>query len=316
MMRCAVIISIITPCLNRAGFVAEAVESVLQQEYPLVEHIVMDGGSTDGTLELLDLYPQLKVTSQPDAGLYDAINKGLHLAQGEVIGFLNTDDLYESRIFDVVAQTFINHPEIDALVGGSSIFHEKDDGTRVTLAEFSCVPQHELLSRATEGAPIFNAWFFRRRLCHELAGFDLRYRYVADRDFLIRMALQGRAYASLDKPVYKYRMHPGSFTLSGSDSGEHPFMFESRTLAERYICSNVNPGAVKHFRKWHSQIVNEQIWTAYRRKGFGSILRYMLIGLRYNAGWPRLFMIKFLERLSLFLPLLRRTSQDSSLPVD
>jgi glycosyltransferase involved in cell wall biosynthesis len=309
-----VLISIITPCLNRAGYVAEAVESVLHQEYPAIEHIVMDGGSTDGTLDVLERYSHLTVLSQPDKGLYDAINKGLQLAQGEVIGFLNTDDLYEPGIFSVVAQTFIDRPEINALVGGASIFFEEPGGARATLAEYPCVPQNELLPRATEGAPIFNAWFFRRQLCRQLAGFDLRYRYVADRDFLIRLALQGHAYASLDRPVYRYRMHPGSFTLSGTDSGEDAFMFESRALAQAYIRSDLNHDALNYFKRWHSQIVNEQIWTAYRKKGVLRILRYMLVGLRYDAGWPALFMGRFRERLSLLLFSSRHTNRGSSPP--
>jgi glycosyltransferase involved in cell wall biosynthesis len=306
-------ISIITPCLNRVEFVAEAVESVQQQNYSDWEHLVMDGGSTDGTLELLSQYPHLKVLSQPDKGLYDAINKGFHMARGEVIGFLNTDDLYEPAIFNIVAQTFADHPEIDAVVGGASIFHEKQSGKRGTVAEFPAVPRNKLLYRATEGAPIFNAWFFRQGLCAQLDGFDLRYLYVADRDFLIRMALQGNAFAALDRPFYRYRMHPGSLTLTGADSGEDPFMFECRDLAEQYLHSNLRRPASDYFKAWHSQIVNEQILTAYRKRELLRALRYMLVGLRYNRKWPATFIGKVFERLSLRAS--RRNNRDRSLPV-
>lgn len=309
------LISIITPCLNRAGFIAEAVESVLQQNDATSEHIVMDGGSIDGTLDVLSRYTHLRVFSQPDKGIYDAINKGLQKAHGDVVGLLNTDDLYEPGIFGVIASTFANNPEIDAVVGGASIFTDRPEGARVTLAEFPCVAQNELLWRATVGAPVFNAWFFRKRLCDELGGFDLSYLYVADRDFLIRMALQRKRYASLDRAFYKYRMHPGSYTLSGSDSGEAPFMFECRSLAEKYIHANAGTAVTKCFKEWHSQIVNEQIWTAYRKRGFSRLAWYMLVGLRYNARWPVLFMKKVFERLAIFLSSFRRTNQDNSLPV-
>lgn len=295
------IVSIITPCLNRAGFVAEAVESVQQQDYPSVEHIIMDGGSTDGTLALLEGYSHLRVYSQPDNGIYDAINKGVRQSQGEVIGFLNTDDLYEPDIFAAVAQTFVAYPEIDALVGGASIFYEESEDQPVTLASFPGIPQGELLARATQGAPVFNAWFFRKRLFDQLGEFDLGYLYVADRDFLIRMAFQGTSYATLNRPFYRYRMHPGSYTLSGYDSGEEPFMFECRALAERYIHSNVSPEALQCFKAWHSQIVNEQILTAYRKRAFPRAFGYMLAGLRHNVRWPMLFLEKFIERLSVFL---------------
>jgi len=257
----------------------------------------MDGGSTDGTLDVLDHYPHLRIFSQPDEGIYDALNKGLRLAHGEVIGFLNTDDLYEPGIFGTVAQMFKDNPDIDALVGGASIFYQKFPGEWVTLTTFPCILREELLARSTKGAPIFNAWFFRKRLFDGVGLFDTRYLYVADRDFLIRMAFQNRIYASLDSPFYHYRMHPGSYTLSGQDSGEDAFMFECRALAERYIHrQGISPKALKCFRAWHSQITAEQILTAWRKKALGRISEYMLMGLRYNyLGWPKIFVSKVIE---------------------
>ncbi len=81
------LISIITPCLNRAEFIAEAVESVLSQDYPNVEHIIMDGGSTDGTLEVLKRYPHLRVVSEPDEGMYTAINKDWISLKGRLLAY-------------------------------------------------------------------------------------------------------------------------------------------------------------------------------------------------------------------------------------
>lgn len=259
----------------------------------------MDGGSTDGTLEVLGRYPHLRVYSEPDKGIYDALNKSIRLTQGEVIGFLNTDDLYEPGIFGTVAQAFKDDPDIDALVGGASIFYDKSQVEVMTLATFPSIPQNELLIRATEGAPIFNAWFFRKRLFDELGVFDTRYLYVADRDFLIRMAFQNSSYASMNRPFYRYRMHPGSYTLSGQDSGEAGYMFESRDLAERYLrLKGISPRALKSFKAWHSQITTEQILTTLRKKAFGRMSGYMLIGLRYNyIGWPKIFVSKVMERL-------------------
>ena len=307
----ALLISIITPCLNRVGFIAEAVESVLKQDSSRFEHIIVDGGSTDGTLEILKRYPHLQVISQPDDGIYDALNKGIHLAQGEVIGFLNTDDLYERDIFGTVAQAFADHSEIDALVGGARILHEKSRGDWVALATFPSVSQNELLMRATQGVPIFNAWFFRRRLFEEIGMFDTRYLYVADRDFLIRMAFQSRPYTNLDELFYHYRMHPGSFTLSGQDSGEAGYMFESRALAERYIrLKDIRTADLKYFKTWHSQITAEQIVTAWRKKAIGRMFQFMRVGFRYNTfGWPGIFLGKTLER---FIVLINRISGEKS----
>ena len=296
-------LSIITPCLNRAGFVAEAVESVLHQDYSEVEHIIMDGGSTDGTLEVLARYPHLRVFSQADEGIYDALNKGVRLADGEVIGFLNSDDLYEADIFGSVAQTFQDHPEIEALSGGASILQEDSKGKWTSLAAFPCIPQNELLIRATQGAPIFNAWFFRKSLVDRLAGFDTRYLYVADRDFLINMAFQAARYTGLERDFYHYRMHPGSCTLSGRDRGEDEYVFESRELAERYLREkNISKEARRVIKAWHSQITTEQILTARRAGAYRRVLNYMLVGMQHNPwGWPRVFVSKFFERLPFFL---------------
>jgi len=275
----------------------------MKQDISSVEHFIMDGGSSDGTLDVLKRYPHLRVISQHDDGIYDSLNKGIHLAQGEVIGFLNTDDLYEQDIFGKVVETFSNHPEIDALVGRASILHEISTGNWEIYATFPAILADELLLRATQGAPIFNAWFFRRRLFEDIGPFDTHYFYVADRDFLIRMALQHRVYASLDKPFYQYRMHSGSITLSGQDSGEADYMFESRILAERYIGKKDIPSAnLSYFKTWHSQITAEQIVTAWRKKAMRRIFQYSLVGLRFNIwGWPGIFIRKVIERFTVLL---------------
>ena len=88
-------ISIVTPSFNQGRYIASTIESVLAQEYPNVEHIVVDGSSTDGTVEILKQYPHLKTFSEPDRGQGEAINKGFRLATGEIWGFLNSDDTSE-----------------------------------------------------------------------------------------------------------------------------------------------------------------------------------------------------------------------------
>ncbi|MBE3118097.1 MAG: glycosyltransferase [Candidatus Atribacteria bacterium] len=118
--RNQLLISIITPSLNRADMIVTAIESVLAQNYPYFEHIIIDGGSTDGTLNVLGKYPHLRLISELDRGMYDAINKGLALASGEIIGFLNTDDLFADDIFAKVAKKF-DDDRILVVAGGPVI---------------------------------------------------------------------------------------------------------------------------------------------------------------------------------------------------
>src|ERR1051325_2927905 len=120
-------LSIITPCLNRAQNVESAIQSVLTQGYADVEHIIVDGGSTDGTLEILTRYPHLKVLSEKDHGMYEALNKGFDLASGEIVGFLNTDDLYADNVFPCAIECFTDE-SIDAVSGKAQIFKEEKDG--------------------------------------------------------------------------------------------------------------------------------------------------------------------------------------------
>src|SRR4029079_8178684 len=98
------LVSIVTPSYNQGRFVEATIRSVLDQRSPRIEHIVVDGGSTDGTLDVLARYPKVKWTSEPDSGQADAVNKGFRRAAGEIVGWLNSDDLYlESAVAEAVA---------------------------------------------------------------------------------------------------------------------------------------------------------------------------------------------------------------------
>jgi glycosyltransferase involved in cell wall biosynthesis len=101
-------ISIITPSFNQGKFIEDAIQSVLNQNYQDVEHIVIDNCSTDNTMEVLKKYPHIKFISEPDQGQSDALNKGFRLATGEIIGWLNCDDFYLPGAFKIVADELIN----------------------------------------------------------------------------------------------------------------------------------------------------------------------------------------------------------------
>src|SRR5713226_4506797 len=110
-------ISVVTPTFNSRHTLRETIESVLRQGYPRYEHIVMDGGSTDGTLDILRQYPHLKWVSEKDKGHYDAMNKGILKAKGEVVNILNSDDCYRPGTLELVGNAFSAHPGWDGLFG-------------------------------------------------------------------------------------------------------------------------------------------------------------------------------------------------------
>jgi glycosyltransferase involved in cell wall biosynthesis len=213
-------ISIVTPCLNRANFLRATIESVIAQEYPDLEHLIIDGGSTDGTLELLRGYPHLRVVSEPDRGVYDAINKGIKLATGEVVIFLNSDDLLVPGALALSAEIFRNAIGTMMVSAGCQIFRSASDGSEIEMHRYDNPREYALSFRnVTIGRPNINARFIRRKVFDQIGTFDPEYTVAADRDFLIRAALRQVPDAPVGKVLYRYRWHAASLTMNpGNDS--------------------------------------------------------------------------------------------------
>ncbi|MDP1808306.1 MAG: glycosyltransferase family 2 protein [Actinomycetota bacterium] len=291
-MTDAPLISIITPCLNRAELVGSAIESVLRQGYPKIEHIIIDGGSTDGTLDVLRCYPQLSVSSEPDGGVYDGFNKGIDRAKGEIIGILNSDDLYEPDVFDKAVKQFTDNPEIDAVLGMADLFEESVPGARTVVARYDFFKDENFLSQpGTLSSPAINAHFFRRRVFSRFGQFDLRYRLAADIDFFLRLIAGGIRHTSLGQVTYHYRLHPGSLTLSGTDYiMRKEAAAEQLTLAERFLGDqNLSLEVMNACRKWHTKISMDFAGHSLRRKHPVEAVAIMLRGARHDLLWPLRF---------------------------
>ncbi len=179
-------ISIITVCFNSADTLAATLRSVREQTYQDIEHIVIDGGSTDKTMEVLaSAGPHVaKIVSEPDRGIYDAMNKGLAVATGDIVGFLNSDDvLSHAAVVSTIAGA-LTDPAIDACYGdlvyvaqhdlNKLVRYWKSSDYRPGLFERGWVPAH----------PTFYA---RRTLYQRYGGFDLQFRLAADFEMLLRL---------------------------------------------------------------------------------------------------------------------------------
>lgn len=128
------LVSVVIPCLNRAHFLVPTIESVLQQDYPHIECIVVDGGSTDGTLELLRSYDgRIQWVSEPDQGPPDAINKGWQRCGGEILAWLNADDLWAPGAVRRVVDYFNEQPEADVVYGDCSIINQEGEYIKTIL---------------------------------------------------------------------------------------------------------------------------------------------------------------------------------------
>lgn len=178
-------ISIITVVFNAVKTVEETLRSVSSQSYPDIEHIVVDGASTDGTLPLLKKYrDRIRFVSEPDRGVYDGMNKGLSQAGGDIIGFLNADDVYEHNdVLKRVAEV-MSDPEIDACYA-DLVYVDKDDPRRVVRYWKSRPYEEGLFLKGW--MPAHPTFFVRRSVYERFGRFDLAYPRQADFELTMRL---------------------------------------------------------------------------------------------------------------------------------
>jgi glycosyltransferase involved in cell wall biosynthesis len=183
------LISIVTVVRNGDRHLDQAIRSVLEQEYDNVEYVLVDGASTDGTLavvrrhgDALDYW-----LSEPDAGLYDAMNKGIALANGDVIGILNSDDHYEAGTLRAVAKTFV---DTGADYAYGSVIRMDEAGRRVNVTH--PLPPEEFGRKCVREGPFPHpSLFVRREVYQRIGAFDTDFKIAADRDFIARMIFSG-----------------------------------------------------------------------------------------------------------------------------
>lgn len=281
-------ITIITPCHNNADLVRQTIDSVLRQHYPALEHIVIDACSTDGTLDVLKSYGHLLVVSEPDAGPHDAMNKGLARASGEIIGFLNADDLYPDNLLETVGRRFTLDPTIDLMVGHCIYFRDGPDGTRPIVR----VRTHERdsglwLPELMFGVVGINGCFFRRRVFDRIGEFDNSYHFGGDRHWMLRAALAGLRAVWLDMPTIWYRMHTASRTFNPAMRNLMPIGEEHFRMADEFSdVTRDRPELRWAFLAWHAfeGAKLELRWTL--RGRFDYALRAFWQLLQRNPLWP------------------------------
>ena len=222
--------SIITPTFNRRDMLAEALDSVARQDWPAIEHIVVDGGSTDGTLELVASCPELRLIGGPDQGVYDALNKGIAAATGEIVCFLNSDDMFEPGALSAAAAAFAADSNCDSVCGAARLTTE---GEAIEVYDREADKRLTSARTALLGASMINARFFRKRALERIGAFSLAYRIVSDRDFLVRAITQGLRTRPIRPLVYTYRRHHASLSFSG-EAAQRPVIWQELLAVARH----------------------------------------------------------------------------------
>src|SRR5438132_8103409 len=198
-------ISVVTPTFNGIVTLHETIESVLAQDYRNWEHIVVDGGSTDGTVDLLRTYSHLQWVSEKDKGHYHAMNKGIDRASGEVVAILNADDCYREGALRKVAGAFEKYPHWDALFG--DVMYVDGKGREIFRRE-EAVFDYDVLRFGSVCYVIHPTLFVKKQVYDRLGA----YRYdkilnCCDVDFILRLGQSGCEVGHIPEVLVNYRLH-------------------------------------------------------------------------------------------------------------
>lgn len=262
------IVSVITPALNQGLFIADAIVSVRVQDYEPIEHVVIDGGSSDSTVEVLRRYDHLVWISEPDEGQSHALNKGFERARGEIFGWLNADDLYLPGAIATAVTALLQFGA--GLVYGDYVKRDVETGweRRVDARTF------DLEWQLNEGNVVPQpAAFFTREAFEAVGGIDRSLHYAMDYDLWIRIGKRFPV-VHVDAPLAVFRFHPASKTVSQNER----FWREERAVARRHGGRALSTMYVEHVRKSRPRTANllgrlSRGAEMVRRREFGRLLR-------------------------------------------
>jgi glycosyltransferase involved in cell wall biosynthesis len=198
-------ISIVTPTFNSAPTLRETIESVLAQDYKNWEHLVMDGESKDGTLDILQSYPHLQWISEKDKGHYHAMNKGIERASGDIVAILNGDDCYRPEALSKVATAFERNPQWDGLFG--DIVYVDGEGREIFRREEAAY-DYDVLRFGSVCYIIHPTLFVRKNVYGRLGAYRYeKFLNCCDVDFILRLGQSGCRIGHVSHLLVNYRMH-------------------------------------------------------------------------------------------------------------
>jgi glycosyltransferase involved in cell wall biosynthesis len=226
-------ISVITPVFNGERFIESCIRSVIDQNCPDVEHLIIDGCSTDRTLEIVkqysETYPHIRWVSEKDKGQSDAMNKGIRMARGDLMGFLNADDFYEPSALTTALKIFQTLPEPSILIGNCNVIDEHGKLLWLNRPDTMYYQLLQVWRFKMPNNP--SAYFYHRSLHEKIGEFEVEEHYAMDYDFLLR-AFRAARVVYVDETFGNFRYYQGTKTSHNVDQGE--IWNDARRIARKY----------------------------------------------------------------------------------
>jgi glycosyltransferase involved in cell wall biosynthesis len=250
-------ITIITATYNSEATVRDTMESVLRQTYHDYEYIIVDGASSDGTMDIVRSYEprfkgRMRYVSEPDQGIYDAMNKGFSLATGDVVGLLNSDDFYTSvDVLQTIAGNFLLG-EMDAIY--ADIHYVKNDDVSKCVRYYSSAIFRRPLMRFGF-MPAHPSFYCRRAVYERYGGFDTSYRIAADFEHLLRLIFIHRIKTKYIKKDF-VTMRTGGASTAGISSRKQIMKEHLRALKAHGVHSNIFLLSLRYIYKLHEFLKN------------------------------------------------------------
>lgn len=221
-------VSIVTISFNQVEFLERTIKSVLDQDYPNIEYIVVDPGSTDGSRELIKRYESriARIILEPDNGPADGLSKGFAVATGDILGFLNSDDVFCAGAVSAAVRFLSAHPAVDVVSGHAKVIGPDDRILRRTYSDRMSIKRYVYGSVAL----IQPSTFFRRSAYERTAGFNLKNRATWDGELFLDMACAGCVFGRSQDIWSGYRLHQQSITASKSTEEAISEVYERQFL--------------------------------------------------------------------------------------
>lgn len=194
-------VSIVTACFNSAKTIRDTIESVINQTYQNIEYIIIDGGSTDGTVDIIKEYePHIaKWVSEPDEGIYDAMNKGIKMVTGEIIGIINSDDWYRINTVELVINQFFKNKNIELFHGDNEIYDTDDN------LLFMIKPDQDYKNLRHNMVINHPGCFITKEAYKKYGVYKTDYRLAADYELILRMFINGALFQYVDRVLASMR---------------------------------------------------------------------------------------------------------------